>query len=481
MTGVDASVRAISRTEALLALSRDRDRWRQRYHANTAALGPVVRDAHTAVVRWRLAAALDDTDAIVQVGHWYDLSGCAPTVASYSDGSVALQLRRGDLCFDPAGRAARRAFDWEAAVARRMDLVFAMSQWQAASFTDDYGVDPARIRVIGQGPNVPLPVQPCLRPDPQPTAVFVGKSFSRKGGPELLAAWPLVRAQVPEARLVLVGPRSHPPLPEGVTCVGRIDRTAPGGEASLAAQFAAATVLVLPSRFEPFGTAMLEGMGWGLACVGSRACAMPEVIVDGVTGRLVTPGDRRGLADALIGLLRDPRRAVAMGEAGRRRLHAALLVGQRGRPDARCACGARARGMIPVPAHPPRDRHVAYRGRTVGARGARGRAGRGWAHPQRRRGRHRRRCRPHPPGPARRPRRAGRDPRQPPARRSRARRRDHPGPASRPTPASAHPSHGSQRQRPHRRPSGRDPPCGDRPHATPGERRTPADAAGPTA
>ncbi len=318
--GEDVSAPALHRAEALLALSADRERWRQRFHANAAPLAPVVRRAHTHVLRRRLAAGLADQDAIVQVGHWYDLSGCAPLVASYSDATVALQLRRRDLTFDPQGRAARRAFAWEAAAARRMDLVFAMSQWQAASLADDYGVADARIHVVGQGPNAPVPDRPCRRPDPTPTALFVGKAFTRKGGPELLAAWPRVRAAVPDAQLVLVGPEGLHDLPPGVVAAGRIDRAAPYGEERLAAHFAAATVLVLPSRFEPFGTAMLEGMGWGLACVGSRACAMPEAVVDGVTGRLVTPGDTAALAAALIELLSDPRRAAAMGTAGRRRL-----------------------------------------------------------------------------------------------------------------------------------------------------------------
>ncbi len=320
VTALDASVPAVDRLEALLAISPRRERWRQRYHANAAPLAPAVRAAHTRVLRRRARAVLEEHRTIVQVGHWYDLSGCAPLVASYSDGTVGLQLRRTDLTFDPEGRSAVRAREWEAATARRMDLVFAMSRWQADALADDYGVDEERLHVVGQGPNVPLPTTPVARVSPAPTALFVGKAFVRKGGPDLLAAWPRVRATLPDARLVLVGPEGLTDLPEGVSSLGRIDRSAPGGEEALAAAFASATVLALPSRFEPFGTAMLEGMGWGLACVGTSGCAMPEVVEDGVTGRIVPPGDSRALAAALIDLLRDPARAAAMGAAGRRRL-----------------------------------------------------------------------------------------------------------------------------------------------------------------
>jgi glycosyltransferase involved in cell wall biosynthesis len=134
-----------------------------------------------------------------------------------------------------------------------------------------------------------------------------------------------VRAVLPDAELVLVGPLPEDlpaVLPAGVRSEGRIDRAAPDGEERLAALFADASALVLPSRFEPFGTALLEGMGWGLACVGTRGCAMPEVIEEGRTGLLAAPGDPASLADALVGVLADPRLAVAMGTAGRARLEA---------------------------------------------------------------------------------------------------------------------------------------------------------------
>ncbi|MCW3016471.1 MAG: glycosyltransferase [Solirubrobacterales bacterium] len=322
----DVSSALVDGLETIAAASPDRERWRQRYHANVTACAPLARSLHTRRVRGHVRDRViaEQRDAVIQVGHWYDLSGSAPIVASYSDASVALQLRRTDLRFDPDSPAARRARAWEGGTIRRMDVVLAMSQWQAASFTDDYRVPEQRIRVVGQGPNAPIPMRVPDRPAPARRVLFVGKAFARKGGVELLAAWPHVRAVLPDTELVLVGAAAADvgPLPDGVRCEGRIVRSEPGGEERLAALYAGATVLVAPSRYEPFGTALLEGMGWGLACVGSTACAMPEVVVDGVTGRLAPPGRPDALAGALIEVLRDPRAAVAMGAAGRRRLEA---------------------------------------------------------------------------------------------------------------------------------------------------------------
>jgi starch synthase len=71
--------------------------------------------------------------------------------------------------------------------------------------------------------------------------------------------------------------------------------------------------------YEPLGIVNLEAMACGTAVVGSRVGGIPEVVADGVTGLLIPPDDPASLAIALNELLRDPDRAVAMGQAGRER------------------------------------------------------------------------------------------------------------------------------------------------------------------
>jgi glycosyltransferase involved in cell wall biosynthesis len=60
-------------------------------------------------------------------------------------------------------------------------------------------------------------------------------------------------------------------------------------------------------------------MAHALPCIGTRVCAVPELVQDGVTGLLVEPGDIDALAERMLALARDPARAVAMGAAGRQR------------------------------------------------------------------------------------------------------------------------------------------------------------------
>lgn len=53
----------------------------------------------------------------------------------------------------------------------------------------------------------------------------------------------------------------------------------------------------------------------GLCCIASDVSAIPELITDGVTGRLVPPGDRVALAAALTALMRDPETRRRLGRA----------------------------------------------------------------------------------------------------------------------------------------------------------------------
>src|SRR5204863_8638291 len=63
--------------------------------------------------------------------------------------------------------------------------------------------------------------------------------------------------------------------------------------------YAAADIVVLPSRYEPFGNVHLEALAAGLPVVASARAGGAEVIIDGITGSVVSPTDARALTSAL--------------------------------------------------------------------------------------------------------------------------------------------------------------------------------------
>ncbi|MCU1505232.1 MAG: glycosyl transferase family 1 [Microbacteriaceae bacterium] len=174
----------------------------------------------------------------------------------------------------------------------------------------------------------------------RPTVVFVGRITRQKGLQYLLKA----AAQLPpDVQLVLCA--GSPDTPEilaeiraGVTELQRdrtgvvwIDRQL--GQRELSAVLTAATTFVCPSIYEPLGIVNLEAMACGAPVVGTATGGIPEVVDDGVTGRLVPieqADDGTGLpidpdkfvddlARILAEVVADPAAAKRMGEAGRAR------------------------------------------------------------------------------------------------------------------------------------------------------------------
>jgi glycosyltransferase involved in cell wall biosynthesis len=76
--------------------------------------------------------------------------------------------------------------------------------------------------------------------------------------------------------------------------------------------------IVLPSLWEGMPNAVLEAMAAGKPVVASRIAGMDELVQDGITGLLCSPGNAGELAAALLRLARDRQLACAMGQAGRR-------------------------------------------------------------------------------------------------------------------------------------------------------------------
>jgi glycosyltransferase involved in cell wall biosynthesis len=306
---------ARERLEQLRVLSWPMERWKEAYHASVPRFRALTQNARTEIGRF------GDLSGILQVGAWFSAGAVTSLPCfSYHDANAALGYRhygRGLL----SDVRMRQHLQWESSVYAQLRGMFVMSSWLAASFNTDYGVPLKKLHVVGAGINVgKLPEVP-VRDFSQARFLYVGKDFVRKGGPYLLQAFAEVRKQVPHAELGIVGPSLQLEQP-GVTCHGFLSLAVPADVARLHDLFRSATAVVLPSVFEPFGISLLEGMAFGVPCIATNRCAMPEIVRHRESGLIVAAEDPASLAAAMVELARNPSDAAAMGRIGRRRVEA---------------------------------------------------------------------------------------------------------------------------------------------------------------
>jgi L-malate glycosyltransferase len=198
------------------------------------------------------------------------------------------------------------------------------------------GVRPERLRLVYEGvpdrvaaPGGREALAALGVPAEAPVVGNVAALTGHKDHATLVAAMALLRARVPEARLVVAGEGElRPALEAQVLELGLGDRVVFAGfRADLDRLFPAFSVFCLSSRLEGLGTSLLDAMAFGLPVVATGAGGIPEAVEDGVTGRLVPPHDPAALADALAEALLDEERRRAWGVAGRLRFCARFTVG----------------------------------------------------------------------------------------------------------------------------------------------------------
>ena len=232
------------------------------------------------------------------------------------------------------------------------DAVIAVSRGMGDDILRSYpAVDPSRLHVVYNGidlerwrPNPDPDLVRSLGVDPdRPTVIFVGRITRQKGLPYLLRA---AKALPADVQLVLCAgaPDTKEIMAEVSGLVQDlqtersgvvwIERILPVQE--LSALLTAADVFICPSVYEPLGIVNLEAMACGTAVVGTATGGIPEVIVDGETGRLVpihqatdgtgTPLDPdrfvADLAATLTEVVTDRATAARYGTAGRARAEA---------------------------------------------------------------------------------------------------------------------------------------------------------------
>ena len=219
-----------------------------------------------------------------------------------------------------AGRGRRLQVVLDNATARLCETLIAVSDATRASLVAQ-GYPDDRLVTIHNGIDPVEPAVPVRLVD-GPTVLEVARLAEVKGQRTLVAALAgLDAAAVFVGRDLEQGGAYRETLLREAERLGVADRVVLAGYRGDVPQLVAGCdVFCLPSTVEGLPIVILEAMAQGKPVVATDVGGTPELVVDGVTGLLVPPGDPARLAEALGSLLADPARAMTMGEAGRARV-----------------------------------------------------------------------------------------------------------------------------------------------------------------
>lgn len=258
-------------------------------------------------VRDRIARS----EADVVHAHLFHAAALVASLPARSLPASVLTHHHGPL-FRRQGRSLSALVDrWSG---RRFDRVVAVSRSVSGFLEEEYGYPASRIELIPNGwAGEPLP-----RRVERPEFLCVGRLREEKGHRFLLRAFAEVCRVQPDARLRLVG---GGPLRGELERLARSEGIAAsvefvGDVADVWTYYATAEVVVVPSLVETQGIVVLEAMAAGCPIIATRVGGIPEVVRDGITGRLVPPRDEASLAAAMLEIHRSSDLRDAFAEAG---------------------------------------------------------------------------------------------------------------------------------------------------------------------
>jgi len=210
-------------------------------------------------------------------------------------------------------------------VARRIPRLVTVSESSKRDITAQMGVAAERLHIVpvGVDPTIFRPL-PHIARVPGRLMTTASADVPMKGLAPLLEALAKVRAERPDAHLVVIGrPKERSRIPALIERLGLTDavRFVSGVTTEHIVELYAETeVACVPSLYEGFSLPAVEAMACGVPLVATTGGAVPEVVGrDGETGLLVPPGDPGALADGILRALGDADLRARIGAAGRDR------------------------------------------------------------------------------------------------------------------------------------------------------------------
>lgn len=181
-----------------------------------------------------------------------------------------------------------------------------------------------KLRDIAPAAQLVCVANPVFAPAAQPrqlagrSVLFLGNLSKKKGVFDLLEAVALLRARLPDIRLILAGDGDVDAARAHAQTLGLDGQVVLPGWVSGAAKeelIRRSSVFALPSYFECMPMSLLEAMAAGIPCVVTNVGGIPDILSNGVEGHVVEPGNVAALAEAVEQLLTNPQTYAGMSAA----------------------------------------------------------------------------------------------------------------------------------------------------------------------
>jgi glycosyltransferase involved in cell wall biosynthesis len=206
-------------------------------------------------------------------------------------------------------------------LARPTDIAVCVSQAVRELASGRYHVRPERVcvarngiplealRQAGAGARSDVRAELDIEPD-RPVLAVIGRLHPVKGHRALLRMLPVIVRSCPRAQLLVIGDGPERPACEALArdlgISGQVRFLGERGDVSRL--LSAVDLVLMPSKSEGLGLAAIEALAAARPVIAFAVGGLPEVVVDGLNGRLVPPGDSDAFAKAVIETLHDPGR-----------------------------------------------------------------------------------------------------------------------------------------------------------------------------
>lgn len=255
-------------------------------------------------------------------------------------GSLAARIARVPCVWQMHDLMSPEMFPWPyrrllTAIANRLAVTVLCNSGATRDAMIAAGLRPERATLRHYG--VPIEAPPRLRVEraraafgatERPVIGLIGRIAPWKGQHVLVEAAPAVLRAAPNALFLLVGAAAFGTidtdyetlLRERIAQLGLEEQVLLTGHRDDVPEVMAACDIVVHTSVKPeaFGLVVTEAMALAKPVLASRCGGVPEIIEDGVTGRLLQPDDPTALAEAIVYYLQHREAAARMGEAARR-------------------------------------------------------------------------------------------------------------------------------------------------------------------